>query len=55
MQVCAGLKGKYESAELVGRSVVVLMNLKPAEFKVRLCARLVCVYVCVCMCRTCGA
>ena len=31
--VCAGLKGKYESAELGGRSVAVLLNLKPAEFK----------------------
>jgi len=32
-QVCAGLKGKYEAAELQGRSVVLLLNLKPAEFK----------------------
>ena len=31
--VCAGLKGKYEVAELADRSVVVLLNLKPAEFK----------------------
>ena len=31
--VCAGLKGKYEVSELQSRSVVVLMNLKPAEFK----------------------
>jgi tRNA-binding EMAP/Myf-like protein len=29
----AGLKGKYEAAELADRSVVVLLNLKPAEFK----------------------
>mmetsp|Transcript_28568 Transcript_28568/g.44685 ORF Transcript_28568/g.44685 Transcript_28568/m.44685 type:complete len:531 (-) Transcript_28568:1188-2780(-) len=33
IQVCAGLKGKYEVAELQDRSVVVLLNLKPAEFK----------------------
>ena len=32
-QVCAGLRGKYEEAELAGRLVVVLLNLKPAEFK----------------------
>uniref|UniRef100_A0A7S0VMT7 methionine--tRNA ligase n=1 Tax=Hemiselmis tepida TaxID=464990 RepID=A0A7S0VMT7_9CRYP len=32
-QVCAGLRGKYEAPELVGRSVVLLLNLKPAEFK----------------------
>mmetsp|Transcript_52369 Transcript_52369/g.84751 ORF Transcript_52369/g.84751 Transcript_52369/m.84751 type:complete len:899 (+) Transcript_52369:23-2719(+) len=31
--LCAGLKGKYEPSELTGRSVVVLLNLKPAEFK----------------------
>jgi methionyl-tRNA synthetase len=31
--LCAGLKGKYEAAELGNRSVVVLLNLKPAEFK----------------------
>ena len=31
--VCAGLKGKYEASELSDRSVVVLLNLKPAEFK----------------------
>ena len=32
-QVCAGLKGKYEVAELIGKSVIILLNLKPAEFK----------------------
>jgi len=31
--VCAGLKGKYEVSELQGRSVALLLNLKPAEFK----------------------
>lgn len=36
LQVCAGLKGKYEVSELQGRSVVVLLNLKPAEFKVHI-------------------
>jgi len=33
IQACAGLKGKYEASELAGRSVVVLLNLKPAEIK----------------------
>mmetsp|Transcript_54949 Transcript_54949/g.112203 ORF Transcript_54949/g.112203 Transcript_54949/m.112203 type:complete len:903 (+) Transcript_54949:99-2807(+) len=32
-QLCAGLRGKYEAGELVGRLVCVLLNLKPAEFK----------------------
>jgi len=32
-QVCAGLRGKYEVAELIGKSIVILLNLKPAEFK----------------------
>jgi methionyl-tRNA synthetase len=33
VQVCAGLRGKYEESELSGRLVVLLLNLKPAEFK----------------------
>jgi methionyl-tRNA synthetase len=33
IQVCAGLRGKYEEAELAGRLVAVLLNLKAAEFK----------------------
>ncbi len=32
-QLCAGLRGKYEQAELQDRTVCVLLNLKPAEFK----------------------
>mmetsp|Transcript_10281 Transcript_10281/g.24115 ORF Transcript_10281/g.24115 Transcript_10281/m.24115 type:complete len:906 (-) Transcript_10281:152-2869(-) len=32
-QLCAGLRGKYEPAELQDRAVCVLLNLKPAEFK----------------------
>lgn len=31
--MCAGLRGKYEKEELVGRSIVLLLNLKPVEFK----------------------
>jgi len=32
-QVCAGIRGRYEPAELVGKQVVVVANLKPRRIR----------------------
>lgn len=32
-QICAGLRGHYESASLVGRSIVVVTNLAPRKMR----------------------
>lgn len=32
-QICAGIKGHYEPAELVGRSIVIVANLEPRTIR----------------------
>jgi methionyl-tRNA synthetase len=32
-QICAGIKGHYEAADLVGRSIVIVANLEPRKIR----------------------